>query len=55
MLAQAGVYGVHPSGPVPLLPDGREYPPVSQVWAIDPANWEEVRVPYSVEWRAIFE
>jgi iron(III) transport system substrate-binding protein len=55
VLAQAGVYGVHPSGPVPVLADGRDYPPVSQVWTIDPANWSQVRESYSVEWRAVFE
>lgn len=54
LLGPASVYAVHPDAATPMLDNGIEFPPISQVWAIDPELWERVRETNSTEWREVF-
>jgi iron(III) transport system substrate-binding protein len=49
-----GGYGIHPDATPPKA-GGQNFPPESQVWNIDIAHWQAVRIPYSEEWRKIFQ
>ncbi len=46
-------YPIHPDAVLPEAP-GIALPPPNQLWNISIEHWEQIRVPYSVEWRKVF-
>ena len=46
-------YPIHPDAVPPEAP-GITLPPENKLWNISIEHWEEVRVPYSAEWRKTF-
>lgn len=50
---QAGAYAAHPEV-APPHPSGVEFPPLAQLWNIDPAYWNKVRETHSADWRKAF-
>lgn len=52
-ITQAGAYAAHPEV-APPRPAGVEFPPLTQLWNIDPSYWTKVRESYSTEWRKAF-
>ena len=53
-VARTGAYGTHPDSDTPTL-DGIKFPAGAHAWNMSMERWEEERVRYSEQWRAIFE
>jgi iron(III) transport system substrate-binding protein len=53
-VARTGAYGTHPDADTPTL-DGIKFPAGVNAWNMSMERWQEERVRYSEQWRAIFE
>lgn len=53
VIAESGIYGVHPDAPPPSHPVIK-FPPISKLWSMDLEKWDKMRASYTTEWREAF-
>jgi iron(III) transport system substrate-binding protein len=51
-MTKSASYGTHPDAPGPSAA-GFTFPPASQVWAIPPNQWEEIREKWVEDWKKV--